>query len=163
MNHLGIFGESVAEDTDNLEALDRAAPGGLGGGLGGITRAAGPVGQRMMMKDGAAAPPAPMAAMTEMSKESEQAAAPGAELVAPTVRKNFADSAFWAGSLTTDADGVAVVSLTMPENLTAWKIKTWGMGQGTQVGEGEVEVTTKKNLLVRLQAPRFFIQKDEAW
>src|SRR5271168_5099403 len=49
----------------------------------------------------------------------------------------------------------------MPENLTGWKIKVWGMGHGTKVGEGSTEVTTKKNLLVRLQAPRFFVEKDE--
>ena len=49
----------------------------------------------------------------------------------------------------------------MPENLTTWKIKTWGMGHGTQVGEGTAEVVTTKNLLLRLQAPRFFVEKDE--
>src|SRR5262249_8626846 len=79
----------------------------------------------------------------------------------PTVRKNFADTALWAASLTTDKEGQAEVSLTMPENLTGWKIKTWGMGHGTRVGQGETIVTTKKDLLVRLQAPRFFVQKDE--
>ncbi len=80
---------------------------------------------------------------------------------APAVRKNFADTAFWAASLTTDKDGLAEVTLTMPENLTAWKVKVWAMGDGTRVGQGEAEVVTKKNLLVRLQAPRFFVQKDE--
>jgi alpha-2-macroglobulin len=35
------------------------------------------------------------------------------------------------------------------------------MGLGTRVGQGEAEVVTKKNLLVRLQAPRFFVEKDE--
>jgi uncharacterized protein YfaS (alpha-2-macroglobulin family) len=49
----------------------------------------------------------------------------------------------------------------MPENLTAWKIKVWAMGHGTKVGQGEAEVTTKKDLIVRLQAPRFFVEKDE--
>src|SRR5262249_18855153 len=49
----------------------------------------------------------------------------------------------------------------MPENLTGWKVKAWAMGHGTKVGEGSAEVTTKKDLLVRLQAPRFFVQKDE--
>ena len=49
----------------------------------------------------------------------------------------------------------------MPENLTAWKVKVWAMGHGTKVGQGEAEVVTKKDLLVRLQAPRFFVQKDE--
>ena len=35
------------------------------------------------------------------------------------------------------------------------------MGHGTRVGSGEAEVVTRKNLIVRLQAPRFFVQKDE--
>ena len=49
----------------------------------------------------------------------------------------------------------------MPENLTAWMIRVWGMGHGTRVGQGTAVVTTKKDLIVRLQAPRFFTQKDE--
>ena len=28
------------------------------------------------------------------------------------------------------------VSLDMPENLTTWRIKVWGLGHGTRVGEG---------------------------
>ena len=35
------------------------------------------------------------------------------------------------------------------------------MGHGTKVGSGETEVITSKNLLVRMQAPRFFVEKDE--
>ena len=49
----------------------------------------------------------------------------------------------------------------MPENLTTWKINAWAMGPGTKVGQGEAEIVTTKDLLVRLQAPRFFVQKDE--
>src|SRR5262249_29713287 len=79
----------------------------------------------------------------------------------PAVRKNFADTAFWAASVTTDKNGEAEVKLTMPENLTGWKVRVWAMGHGTKVGQGEAEVVTKKDLLVRLQAPRFFVQKDE--
>jgi uncharacterized protein YfaS (alpha-2-macroglobulin family) len=79
----------------------------------------------------------------------------------PAVRKNFADTAFWAAALKTNKDGVAEVALKMPDSLTTWKVKAWAMGHGTKVGQGEAEVVTKKNLLVRLQAPRFFTQKDE--
>ncbi len=85
----------------------------------------------------------------------------GGAMVEPTVRSNFADTAYWVASLTTDADGFASVKFNMPENLTGWKVKAWALGAGTKVGEGTVEVTTKKNLLVRLQAPRFFVEKDE--
>jgi uncharacterized protein YfaS (alpha-2-macroglobulin family) len=49
----------------------------------------------------------------------------------------------------------------MPENLTTWKIRSWALGHGTRVGEGSAEVVTSKNLLLRLQAPRFFVEKDE--
>src|SRR5262249_6598939 len=40
-------------------------------------------------------------------------------------------------------------------------IRTWSMGAGTRVGEGSTEIVTKKNVIIRLQAPRFFTQKDE--
>src|SRR6185437_2718877 len=53
------------------------------------------------------------------------------------------------------------IELTMPESLTTWKAKLWTMSAGTRVGEGSVEVVTKKDLIVRLQAPRFFVQTDE--
>jgi uncharacterized protein YfaS (alpha-2-macroglobulin family) len=35
------------------------------------------------------------------------------------------------------------------------------MGHGTKVGEGDAEVVTRKDLIVRLQAPRFFMETDE--
>src|SRR5262249_20706520 len=61
----------------------------------------------------------------------------------------------------TNKEGVAEVTFPMPEQLTGWKIKVWAMGHGTRVGQGDVEVLTKKDLILRLQAPRFFTQKDE--
>ncbi len=83
------------------------------------------------------------------------------EVIQPIIRTKFADTAFWTASLMTDKDGVAKVEFDMPENLTGWKIKTWAMGHGTKVGEGTTEVVTTKNLLLRMQSPRFFIEKDE--
>ncbi|MHB9108917.1 MAG: alpha-2-macroglobulin family protein [Armatimonadota bacterium] len=85
----------------------------------------------------------------------------GQPLVQPTVRQNFADTALWVAKVETNAQGEAEVTLTMPENLTAWKARVWAMGEGTQVGEGSAELTTTKDLIVRLQAPRFFTQNDE--
>lgn len=88
----------------------------------------------------------------------------GAEVpnaVEPTIRKNFADTAYWSTEVKTNADGTAEVSFPLPDSLTTWKARTWTMGAGSQVGEGSTEFVTTKNLLVRLQAPRFFVQKDE--
>ena len=83
------------------------------------------------------------------------------QLVEPTVRQEFADTALWIAALETDRNGLATAKLTMPENLTTWKIRVWGMGQGTKVGEATSEVVTRKNLIVRMQAPRFFVETDE--
>jgi uncharacterized protein YfaS (alpha-2-macroglobulin family) len=77
------------------------------------------------------------------------------------VRKDFADSAYWTGAVVTDKDGVAEIEVPMPENLTTWKIHAWSLGHGTVVGQGSAEVITAKDLLIRLQAPRFFVETDE--
>jgi len=86
---------------------------------------------------------------------------PPPPLVEPTVRTKFADTALWVAALQTNEKGEAEVELAMPENLTTWKARVWAMGGGARCGEGTAEVVTAKNLLVRLQAPRFFVQKDE--
>ncbi|MGA0898968.1 MAG: alpha-2-macroglobulin family protein [Luteolibacter sp.] len=77
------------------------------------------------------------------------------------VRSEFADLLKWVGSVKTDEKGEATIEVDMPDNLTTWKIKTWAMGKGTRVGEGSAEIVTSKDLIIRLQAPRFFVQKDE--
>ena len=81
--------------------------------------------------------------------------------VQPTIRTNFADTAFWAAALVPAADGTALVDFPLPDSLTTWKVKTWTLGPGTKVGQAESEIVTSKDLLVRLQAPRFFVEKDE--
>ena len=81
--------------------------------------------------------------------------------VEPTVRTKFAEMAKWVATLNTDKNGIAEVEFEMPENLSGWKIRVWGMGHGTKVGSGEADVVTHKNLILRLQSPRFFVQKDE--
>lgn len=83
---------------------------------------------------------------------------PGAPPV--MVRKDFADLLKWVGSVETDGDGVTEVPVTFPDNLTTWKIRTWAMAHGTRVGQGTAEVITSKDLIIRLQAPRFFVEKD---
>ena len=92
---------------------------------------------------------------------SEAEADGGPALVQPAVRQNFADTGLWVANLDVKNNGLAEVEVTMPENLTTWKARVWTMSAGTGVGQGEAEVVTAKDLIVRLQAPRFFVQKDE--
>jgi uncharacterized protein YfaS (alpha-2-macroglobulin family) len=159
MNDLGVFGASA------VERLERAKGDGAGLGRGrNMERSAAVEQQNGAMLAGMSGKPQAMDAVAGDDKAlRKRAEEPGAvpANVEPSVRTNFADTALWAGSLTTDGDGTALVKLNMPENLTTWKVKVWGLGHGTKVGEGEAEVITNKDLLVRLQAPRFFVQKDE--
>ena len=83
-----------------------------------------------------------------------------AEMVEAAVRSEFADTALWLASLATDENGVASFSLDMPDNLTAWKSRVWTMASDVRVGDGEAEVETRKNVIVRPQTPRFLTQKD---
>ncbi len=109
--------------------------------------------------------PAPMAAASPVAAGLRTGSAlsddEGSPLVEPTARSNFADTAYWSATLVTDADGRVDLDIPMPENLTTWKIKSWSMGHGTIVGQGETEVITSKDLLLRMQAPRFFTERDE--
>jgi len=100
-------------------------------------------------------------AAPDMALAEAPAAAADSDEAEAVVRTQFADTAYWNATLNTDAQGRASFKLKMPENLTAWKLKLWGMGHGTKVGQAETEVVTTKNLLLRLQAPRFFVEKDE--
>jgi uncharacterized protein YfaS (alpha-2-macroglobulin family) len=85
----------------------------------------------------------------------------GSAPATPALRSNFADTAYWNGSLVTDSNGRARVAFTMPDSLTGWKVRTWALGHGTKVGDATADVVTAKNLMLRLQAPRFFVEKDE--
>jgi uncharacterized protein YfaS (alpha-2-macroglobulin family) len=95
-------------------------------------------------------------------KPGSAAAGGGEDAAAPVmIRSEFADSAYWTSQIETDADGKAVVEVPLPDNLTTWKVRSWAMAHGTRVGEAETEFVTGKDLLLRLQSPRFFTEKDE--
>jgi uncharacterized protein YfaS (alpha-2-macroglobulin family) len=179
MSNLGIFGGTVAEEMDELsdqtgegemQTLAMARSGAFGGGEGKA------MARRGILADAAApmaaAPPGPGGPMMmekaanglAMADKRAAGGEPGGAappLVQPTVRKEFADTALWVAALTTHKDGTAEVELKMPDNLTTWRIKVWGMGLGTKVGEGATDVVTRKDLILRMQTPRFFVQKDE--
>ena len=158
---------------------------GYGMGGGGIAPRSG--GKSMFMAGGAMEDAMPMAAMTSLAPSGGMMKAESAGLrsgdlaiqrnsidailnnpdraagAAPIlVRKDFADLMKWSGAIQTDADGCVVVPLEFPDNLTTWKARVWVLGTDTHVGEGSTEIITSKELLVRLQAPRFLVERDEA-
>jgi len=83
------------------------------------------------------------------------------ETVGIKVRKRFADTAYWNPTVITGADGRASVSFTMQDTLTTWRATTRAVTLNTEVGQSVVKVVTAKDLMVRLEVPRFFTQNDQ--
>ena len=88
-------------------------------------------------------------------------AAPQGNESAPTLRSEFADTAFWTTAVNADADGTAEISFKVPDNLTRWKIRVWALGDGTRVGSGESQIVAAKDLMIRPQIPRFLTERDQ--
>ena len=144
MSRLGVFGDLVAMQKRGRGAVFFEAA--MDAEAKGVSRDRSVAGRRMA---------------NALGDADGGVAGRGDGLAVPTVRSEFADTALWVGSVITDKDGRAQLKVDMPENLTTWTVRAWAMGHGTNVGEGTSSVLTTKNVLVRLQAPRFFTEKDE--
>jgi uncharacterized protein YfaS (alpha-2-macroglobulin family) len=78
-----------------------------------------------------------------------------------TARKNFSETAFFLPYIKTDDKGKASFSFTAPEQLTGWRVKLFAFTKEASEGVLTEEVVTKKDLMVRIDIPRFFREKDE--
>ncbi|MCK5641886.1 MAG: hypothetical protein KAJ19_13870, partial [Gammaproteobacteria bacterium] len=76
------------------------------------------------------------------------------------VRSQFEDTAYWSADVVTDENGEAVISVTLPDNLTTWQAEARGVTKETEVGQAAAEVVTTKDLLIRPVTPRFLVAGD---
>lgn len=83
-------------------------------------------------------------------------------LVQPAVRSDFSDAAVWRPKIVLDENGRATVDFQYPESLTRWRFRAWAISPESSVAQGETTTVTRKGVIVRLQSPRFFIERDEA-
>lgn len=60
----------------------------------------------------------------------------------------------------TDASGQAHATFTFPDSLTTWRATVRAVTVNTLVGQVTQKVITRKNLLLRLELPRFLTQGD---
>ncbi|MEP7305471.1 MAG: MG2 domain-containing protein [Acidobacteriota bacterium] len=79
----------------------------------------------------------------------------------PRVRKDFPDTAFWAGDVTTNQDGQAQVRIAYPDSLTSWRLTARAVTVATDVGTTLAHTTTTKDLIVRVVTPRFLTEGDK--
>ena len=126
MSDLGMFGGSIADESMLTKAALGAVGRGAGGGRPGMARAmnfacacSGGL-RRLPLR-----PPLPR---------------PGENppWLSLCCALNFADTALWVGSLTTDENGAAQLAVSMPDSLTTWRVRSWSLGRGTRVGQGDV-------------------------
>jgi uncharacterized protein YfaS (alpha-2-macroglobulin family) len=134
-----------------LDDASKPTMGGLGGGGGGSIKNLETVG----VDD------SPVRQVRKVEdREAQKHKEPG-PFVKTSVRSNFSDTAVWLPNLILDAQGTATAEITYPESLTTWRIRGYVITADTRVGDGTLDTTTFKPLLVRLQVPRFAVEGDE--
>lgn len=78
------------------------------------------------------------------------------------VRKNFPDTAYWNATVQTDEEGQATVKVTLPGNLTTWRVDARAVTNDTLVGQTTADILSNKPLMVQPVTPRFFISGDKS-
>ena len=76
------------------------------------------------------------------------------------VRGNFPDTWAWKPNAATDAAGRFTFETDVPDSLTTWRATVRAATPDTRVGQGKLEFIARKEVIVRLETPRFFTQKD---
>jgi uncharacterized protein YfaS (alpha-2-macroglobulin family) len=80
------------------------------------------------------------------------------------VRQEFVDTPYWNPVVVTGADGTATFDVTLPDNLTTWRLDARAVTDGsdgiTLVGQTEVDLLSTKPMLMRPITPRFFVVGD---
>jgi hypothetical protein len=77
-------------------------------------------------------------------------------------RSLFATTAYYNPSVMTDEEGRATLKITMPDNLTTFRIMAVALDRGRvdRFGKGEAQVKVRKPLLLRPSLPRFLSVGD---
>lgn len=109
----------------------------------------------------ASAAPMEMAARDSLKVNSlEQKGVASGETPSVVVRSDFRSTILWQPDVITDKTGQAKVKVKYPDSLTGWKATARAASAGNQFGIANATTRTKQPLIVRLQAPRFFVVGD---
>ncbi|MCI0659832.1 MAG: MG2 domain-containing protein, partial [Acidobacteria bacterium] len=76
------------------------------------------------------------------------------------IRKEFKDTAFWQPDVVTGPDGKASVKFILPDNLTTWRGTARAVSPDLRVGSRVEKVLSRKDLILRLETPRFMTEGD---
>jgi alpha-2-macroglobulin len=102
--------------------------------------------------------PQPPAAPTTTPAPNEKTADEASQ---STPRREFPDTAYWDAAVVTGPDGVAEVTLTLPDSLTTWVAAARAVTRDTKVGQGKGELVVTKPIIADAAIPRFAVQGDQ--
>jgi len=77
------------------------------------------------------------------------------------IRSDFRETAFFYPNLKTNDQGEVIISFTMPDALTRWKMMGLAYTKDLKIGSTIKELATQKELMVVPNAPRFFREGDQ--
>jgi uncharacterized protein YfaS (alpha-2-macroglobulin family) len=78
-------------------------------------------------------------------------------------RSDFPDTAAWYPTVHTNANGEATITITLPDNLTSWRLTAKATtAETTQVGEASINILTQQPVIVRPILPRNLTAGDQA-
>jgi alpha-2-macroglobulin len=80
---------------------------------------------------------------------------------ADVLRSRFQTTAFFLGSVITNAAGHAVATTKLPDNLTTFRLMAVAVNAGDRYGKGESSLLVTRPLLARQALPRFIRGGDE--
>ncbi len=122
----------------------------------------------MMKAEGHLRVAQPQMAMSDAAVAAEAAVAPSAAAPQATpepaveLRSNFAETAFFAPHLLTDADGAAVIEFEVPDSVTDWNLWVHAITRDLRAGSVHRTTASVKELMVRPYLPRFLREGDRA-
>src|SRR4029079_15515607 len=80
---------------------------------------------------------------------------------ADVLRSRFQTTAFFLGSVVTDAEGNAVAAAKLPDHLTTFRVMAVAVTAGDRYGKGESPLLVTRPLLARAALPRFVPPGDK--
>ena len=77
------------------------------------------------------------------------------------VREYFPDTLRWIAQVVTDQSGQATITQVMADSLTTWRLTSRAVTADSRFGQSTRTTLVRKDLLVRLIAPRTLVEGDE--
>jgi uncharacterized protein YfaS (alpha-2-macroglobulin family) len=94
-------------------------------------------------------------------KGSREPGGGGGAAGADVLRSRFQTTAFFLGSVVTDAQGNATVTAKLPDNLTTFRVMAVAVTAGDRYGKGQSSLLVTRPLLARQALPRFVRPGDD--